>query len=190
MHSLGGGPISRRGGAREHFLSASFKHHQEHRSHIELFYSWQKSYIEKHLPWIEKVSAFAFQKRRLWKRNKKRSWTYWHMVSLINFVIDYPEISATPLRSNISRCGSVEVISDVELTSSESVQSSKVSLKRRRDTITQRRQKTLSTIVFRSALIPFDEFDNMDQVREILSHVYQTKALLPWIIYLTPLASV
>ena len=54
----------------------------------------------------------------------------------------------------------------------------------------QRRQKTLSTIVFRSALIPFDEFDNMDQVREILSHVYQTKALLPWIIYLTPLASV
>ena len=105
-------------------------------------------------------------------------------------MIDYPEISATPLRSNISRCGSVEVISDVELTSSESVQSSKVSLKRRRDTITQRRQKTLSTIVFRSALIPFDEFDNMDQVREILSHVYQTKALLPWIIYLTPLASV
>ena len=85
MHSLGGGPISRRGGAREHFLSASFKHHQEHRSHIELFYSWQKSYIEKHLPWIEKVSAFAFQKRRPWKRNKKRSWTYWHMVSLINF---------------------------------------------------------------------------------------------------------
>ena len=108
------------------------------------------------------------------------------MVSLIKFLIDNQNL-ATPLRSNISRCGSVEVISDVELTSSESIQSSKVSLKRRRDTLAQRRQKTLSTIVFRSALIPFDEFDNMDQVRfffcEILSHVQQTKALLPGIIY-------
>ena len=74
---------------------------------------------------------------------------------------------ATPLRSsNISRCGSVEVISDVELTSSESIQSNKVNLKRRRD-VSTRRQKTLSTIAFRSALMPFDEFtdNSMDQVK-------------------------
>lgn len=91
--------------------------------------------------------------------------------SVIKFLTNNLSSIATPLRSsNISRCGSVEVISDVELTSSESIQSCKVNLKRRRDpasgTPHRQRQKTLATIAFRSALLSFDEFaDNgMDQV--------------------------
>ena len=73
---------------------------------------------------------------------------------------------ATPLRSNMSRCGSVEVISDVELTSAESTSSATRTLKRKRET---RRQKTLSTIAFRSPMINIHDFDenSLDQVRII-----------------------
>jgi len=92
---------------------------------------------------------------------------------------------ATPLRSsNISRCGSVEVISDVELTSSESIQSCKVNLKRRRDpasgTPHRQRQKTLATIAFRSALLSFDEFaDNgMDQIEWLKCHATTSDGIL------------
>ena len=77
---------------------------------------------------------------------------------------------ATPLRSNMSRCGSVEVISDVELTSAESTSSAASrTLKRKRET---RRQKTLSTIAFRTPMINIHDFNenSLDQVIKIIKY--------------------
>ena len=74
------------------------------------------------------------------------------------------------MRSGLSRCGSVEVISDVELTSSESVTSSNGRSSKLRKS---RKQKTLSTIAFRSPLIDSATYSD-NSIEQVLPVKLQT----------------
>ena len=74
------------------------------------------------------------------------------------------------MRSGLSRCGSVEVISDVELTSSESVTSSNGRSSKMRKS---RKQKTLSTIAFRSPLIDSATYSD-NSIEQVLPVKLQT----------------